>query len=78
MSNRTARPDRRRSNPHTEWQLANDVHAGDAREAAMIRAANDIEAPRPCGACGREAWYKHTIGTHRCPVGHLRLGRDWS
>lgn len=66
------------NNPHTEWQLANDVHAGDPREAAMIREENNLVAPAICTICGATAHYKHTIGTHKCPSGHLRLGTDWA
>lgn len=59
-------------NPYTAEALMNDYHLGSAREAALIRAENGTDT-MVCGqwatdgsGCGGTAWYKHTIGTHKC------------
>ena len=55
------------SNNHwTDTMLANDIHAGDPVEAALISRENNLFAPVRCGACGGAAHYKHTVGTHKC------------
>ncbi|UAK38426.1 hypothetical protein K8O93_01075 [Gordonia bronchialis] len=66
------------SNTWTDEALANDIHAGDPVQAKLIRRENNLYAPMQCGLCESLAWYKHSIGAHKCTnCGALRAGRDW-
>lgn len=58
-------------NSWTAQMLANDYHVGDATQAALIVAENGNKT-KTCGQCGREAFYKHTIGSYKCSCGAVR------
>ena len=53
-------------NPWTDLALANDYHLGDRREAALIAADNDNDAPVTCGQCSAKAYYRATVGAIQC------------
>lgn len=51
----------------TAQALMDDMHMGDAREAALISRENGTDASVECGKCGGRAYYRQAALTEQCP-----------